>query len=78
MSISQEWTKVIRDARGVFLAIRASLGFTWVSKSRDKSMPRAIRVATTRNTPILDRRVLAEFERKKNLALLNNARTMVR
>jgi len=78
MSISQEWMKVIRDARGVFLAIRTSLGSTWAGKIGNKPKPRGIRIATTRNTIIPDRRVLAELERKKNLALLNNARTMVR
>ena len=77
MSISQEWTKVIRDVRGVFLAIRPS-GFTWAGKSGTRSKPRAIPIATTRNTIIPDSRVLAELERRKNLAFLNNARTMVR
>ena len=78
MSISQEWTKVIRDARGVFLAIRASLGFTWTGKSGKRAKPLAIRIAATQNTMIPDSRILAELERRKNLALLNNAQTMVR
>jgi hypothetical protein len=78
MSISQEWTKVIRDVRGLFLAIRASLGFTWADRRGSRLMSRAARIATTGNTKILDSRVLAELERRKNLAFLNNARTMVR
>ena len=78
MSISQEWTKVIRDVHGIFLAIRTSLGFTWAGTSGTRSKPRAIRITTTRITMIPDSRVLAELERRKNLALLNNARTSVR
>ena len=78
MSISQEWTKVIRDARGVFLAIRTSLGSVWAGKSGKRPKPRAVHVATMRGTIIADRRASAELERRKSLAFLNNTRNMVR
>lgn len=78
MSISQEWTKAIRDVHGVFLAIRTSLGSTWAGKSGKRLKPRTIHVTTTRGTMIPDSRVLAELERRKNLAFLNNARITVR
>lgn len=78
MSISQEWTKVIRDVHGVFLAVHISLGSAWADKIGKRPKPRAIRIATTRNPIIPDSRVSAELERRKNLAFLNNARITVR
>ena len=78
MSISQEWTKVIRDVCRVFLAIRTSLGSAMADKSRKRSKPRAAHVATMRGTIIADRRVSAELERRKSLAFLNNTRSLVR
>lgn len=78
MSISQEWTRMIRDVRGVFLAIRNSMGFEWVGKGGEMSKPRPVLVATVQSTLVVDRRVLAELERRKNLALLNNTRSLVR
>jgi hypothetical protein len=77
MSISQEWTKVIRDVRGIFLAIRASIGLTWGNGTGRRAKPRAVRTSSLRNN-LIDRRVLAELERRKNFALLNNTRSMVR
>ncbi len=78
MSISQEWTKAIRDVRGVFLAIRTSLGSARADRVAKISKTRAARVATTRSTIIADRRFLAELELRKNLVLLNNSRSLVK
>ncbi len=78
MSISQEWTKAIRDVRGVFLAIRTSLGSTRAYRAAKISKTRVAHVATTRSTIIADHRFIAELELRKNLVLMNNSRSLVK
>ncbi len=78
MSISQEWTKAIRDTQGVMNAIRTSLGSAWPRKSGKRSKARASQVATTRSIVIVDRRVSAELEQRKSLALLDRTRSWVK
>ncbi len=78
MSIGQEWTRAVRDVHGVFLAIRTSLGSVWADKNGKRSKGRTVHVYAMRSMVITDHRILVELERKKSLALLNNAHSLVR
>ena len=78
MAISQEWTKATRNMRELFLALRTGLGSSWASTRTRKARPGKTSLATVRGVNAPDMRVLAELERRKSLAYLNNARNQVR
>lgn len=78
MATRVEWTKVTRTAQDFFLSLRMAVGSALTRKYVANRNPRRIQLVTTRNLNAVDLSLLAEMERRRSLAILNNTRNQVR
>ena len=74
---SVEWTKLSRDIHGLYLAIRGSIGMT-VTSRRPRKMGLGAQRGRFKGGRSIDLATLAELERRKALAYLENARNQLR
>ncbi len=73
-----EWTKLTRNFQDLFLALRTAAGSAFARSQRPIAKPRRIQLVATRSIGTVDLRLLADMERRKSLAILNNTRNQVR
>ena len=78
MSIRVEWTKFARDIHGVYLALRTSIGLVTTRTKRAGKKDRRIRPLKVRGISPRDLSMLADLERRKNMAYLNNVKNQLR
>ena len=74
---SVEWTKLSRDIHGLYLALRGSIVMAATSR-RPRRTGLGARRGKFKGGRSMDLAMLAEFERRKALAYLGNARNQLR
>jgi len=74
---SVEWTKLSRDIHGLYLALRGSIVMAATSR-RPRKTGLGARRGKFKGRRSMDLAMLAEFERRKALAYLGNARNQLR
>ena len=78
MAIRVEWTKFTRDIHGVYLALRTSIGMVTTRTRRAGKKDRMVQPLKIRRIRPRDFSMLADLERRRNLAYLSNARNQLR
>ncbi len=78
MATRVEWAKLTRNAENFFLAIGVAVGSALTRRGRVNKRPQRSHHVILRNRAAVDLRLATEIERRKSLAILNNARSQVR